>query len=148
MPRLNGTTRWGQRSKSAAGVPSDRRNITTGWSRNVRATNCEPGTSSLQARVVTLGLSPRELEEALHDGTVDAAVGYYPDLTSPAIKQCPLYNHDLTCLVRSGHPIATWVFWLIVTTDSGIVTGQSGIVTTDSDDRDRFVDGRWDQARV
>lgn len=60
-----------------------------------------------QARVVTLGLSPRELEEALHDGTVDAAVGYYPDLTSPAIKQCPLYNHDLTCLVRSGHPIAT-----------------------------------------
>ncbi len=32
--------------------------------------------------------------------------------------------------------LKSWVFRLIVTSDSGIVTTQSGIVTSDSDDRD------------
>jgi len=46
---------------------------------------------------------------------------------------------------EAGMPIAElcrkhgWVFRLIVTTDSGFVTRQSDIVTTDSDDRDHPV---------
>ncbi|MFA5496493.1 MAG: hypothetical protein WC247_17130, partial [Porticoccaceae bacterium] len=44
--------------------------------------------------------------------------------------------------------VTGWVFRSIVTSDSGIVTRRSGIVTTDSDDRDHLGGGRWDQARI
>src|SRR5690606_28607673 len=41
-----------------------------------------------------------------------------------------------------------WVFRSIVTSDSGIVTRQSGIVITDSDDHDHLSGRRRDQARI
>lgn len=54
----------------------------------------------------TLSLPPAELEGALSEGRVDSVLGYFPDLQSSFVFQQRLYSHDLTCIVRRGHPIA------------------------------------------
>lgn len=58
-----------------------------------------------KARIKTLSLSPEVLVENLHEGRVDAVLGYFPDLTAPNIYQQRLFSHDLTCLVRRGNPL-------------------------------------------
>ncbi|MFG0393039.1 LysR family transcriptional regulator [Pseudomonas sp. zbq_4] len=56
-------------------------------------------------RIKTISLAPNQLADALREGTVDAALGYFPDLTGPNIYQQRLFSHDLVCMVRAGHPI-------------------------------------------
>ena len=48
---------------------------------------------------------PIDLEPALGDGTVDLAVGYFPDLVQATIVQQALFNHAVTCLARTNHPL-------------------------------------------
>jgi DNA-binding transcriptional LysR family regulator len=48
---------------------------------------------------------PPELEEALGEGKVDLAVGYFPDLVQSTIVQQLLFEHPFVCLVRKDHPI-------------------------------------------
>lgn len=38
------------------------------------------------------------------DGSVDLALGYFPDLAGNAFYQQKLFEHRFTCLVRRGHP--------------------------------------------
>lgn len=54
------------------------------------------------ARCVTIAHA--QLERALEDGTVDIALGYFPDLTGPNIRSMSLFAHPFTCLVRFDHP--------------------------------------------
>jgi len=53
----------------------------------------------------TLSLGPVELDQALYDGGIDLAMGYFPDLTSADIFQQRLFSHVLACVVRRGHAI-------------------------------------------
>jgi len=53
----------------------------------------------------TLGLGPDELDQALYEGRVDMAIGYFPDLKGADIYQQRLFSHMLACVVREGHPI-------------------------------------------
>lgn len=57
------------------------------------------------AKILCLSLGPRDLLEALREGKVDSALGYFPDLDAPNIYQQRLFSHDLTCLIRRDHPI-------------------------------------------
>jgi DNA-binding transcriptional LysR family regulator len=57
-------------------------------------------------RIRTVSLAPDELVENLHEGRVDAVLGYFPDLTTPNIYQQRLFSHDLVCLIRLDHPLA------------------------------------------
>jgi len=58
------------------------------------------------SRIRTVSLAPDELVENLHEGRVDAVLGYFPDLTTPNIYQQRLFSHDLVCLLRLDHPLA------------------------------------------
>ena len=57
------------------------------------------------AKIKTVSLAPKELDEALHEGEVNLAIGYFPDLTSADIFQQRLFSHDLVCMVRKDHRI-------------------------------------------
>ena len=52
-----------------------------------------------------LTLQPSELEEAMANGTVDLALGYFPDLGGHAFLQQKLFEHRFACLVRRDHPL-------------------------------------------
>lgn len=52
-----------------------------------------------------LSLPPDELQEALAEGIVDIALGYFPDLQGALIYQQKLFEHPFTCVVREGHPV-------------------------------------------
>lgn len=56
------------------------------------------------ATIRCLTLPPGELEEAMADGTVDLALGYFPDLVGRAFLQQKLFEHRFACLVRRDHP--------------------------------------------
>lgn len=56
------------------------------------------------ASIRTISVTPDQLPEALYDGSVDAALGYFPDLNGPDIYQQRLFSHELACLARSDHP--------------------------------------------
>ena len=56
-------------------------------------------------KIRCLSLGPEDLLEALRDGRVDAALGYFPDLDAPNIYQQRLFSHDLVCLIRDNHRI-------------------------------------------
>lgn len=45
-----------------------------------------------------------DVAEALEDGTVDLAIGYFPDLLEPAVKSQLLFEDDMVCIARAGHP--------------------------------------------
>ena len=47
---------------------------------------------------------PHELSLAMDLGTVDLAIGYFPDLVSSSFKQQSLFRHRSACLVRRNHP--------------------------------------------
>lgn len=53
----------------------------------------------------TVSLGPDELEQAMSEGEVDMAIGYFPDLTGAAIYQQRLFSHVLACMVRMDHAI-------------------------------------------
>lgn len=59
-----------------------------------------------KARLRTISLDPDALTENLHEGKVDAVLGYFPDLTDPNIYQQRLFSHNLACMLRQGHPWA------------------------------------------
>lgn len=58
-----------------------------------------------KAAVRCVSLSPREIEAGLADGSVDAALGYFPDLSGPAVYQQALFRHPFAVLARKGHPL-------------------------------------------
>lgn len=64
------------------------------------------------AKVRTVSLPPDQLPAALHSGTVDLALGYFPDLNSPDIYQQRLFSHELACLVRADHEACSRPFTL------------------------------------
>lgn len=53
----------------------------------------------------TLSLGPDDLDQAMYDGRIDMAMGYFPDLTGADIYQQRLFSHVLACMVRDTHPI-------------------------------------------
>jgi DNA-binding transcriptional LysR family regulator len=56
------------------------------------------------ATIRCLSMPPRDLEAAMANGSVDIALGYFPDLTGGGFYQQRLFDHRFTCLVRIGHP--------------------------------------------
>jgi DNA-binding transcriptional LysR family regulator len=48
-------------------------------------------------------MRPPELQEAMMNGAVDLAVGYFPDLTGAAFLQQKMFDHAFACLARSDH---------------------------------------------
>jgi len=52
-----------------------------------------------------LSLPHRQLIDALDKGTVDVAVGYFPDLACDEIRSIKLFEHRFTCIVRRDHPV-------------------------------------------
>lgn len=54
-----------------------------------------------------VSLPHQQLETALEQGSVDVAVGYFPDLQGEQIKSQPLFEHNFTCIVRRDHPSIT-----------------------------------------
>ena len=57
-----------------------------------------------QASVRCLSMPPAALELAMANGTVDIALGYFPDLTGGGFYQQKLFEHPFVCLVRPDHP--------------------------------------------
>jgi DNA-binding transcriptional LysR family regulator len=58
-----------------------------------------------RATIRSVVIKPINLETALGDGTVDLAVGYFPDLVQATIVQQGLLSHAFTCLARTNHPL-------------------------------------------
>ena len=56
------------------------------------------------ATVQTYSMLPRRLIEALDDGTVDLAIGYYPDLADSALDRQPVFDRGYLCLLATDHP--------------------------------------------
>ncbi|MGY2399980.1 LysR substrate-binding domain-containing protein [Pseudomonas sp. SDO5271_S396] len=52
-----------------------------------------------------MSLGPKDLHNALREGRVDSALGYFPDLDAPNIYQQRLFDHDLVCLIGRHHRI-------------------------------------------
>ncbi|NWE22108.1 LysR family transcriptional regulator [Pseudomonas sp. P7548] len=57
------------------------------------------------AKIQCLSLGPKDLHDALREGRVDSALGYFPDLDAPNIYQQRLFDHDLVCLIGRHHRI-------------------------------------------
>lgn len=49
-------------------------------------------------------MRPDHLERAMADGTVDVALGYFPDLNGAAFYKQKLFEHPFVCVVSSHHP--------------------------------------------
>jgi DNA-binding transcriptional LysR family regulator len=49
-------------------------------------------------------LGAQELLDALRDGRVDLALGYFPELTVRTLYAQTLLRHPFACLAREGHP--------------------------------------------
>jgi DNA-binding transcriptional LysR family regulator len=56
------------------------------------------------ATIRCLSLPPDELEDTMAEGSVDLALGYFPDLTGNAFFQQKLFEHRFACLMRRDHP--------------------------------------------
>jgi len=54
--------------------------------------------------LASIALPPRLLTEALAQGDVDLAIGYFPDLVANGIHEKLLANTPIACLARKGHP--------------------------------------------
>lgn len=59
-----------------------------------------------RATLQSVNLPHTALEDALEAGTVDLALGYFPDLASANIFQQRLFSHYFVCLIRAGHAFA------------------------------------------
>jgi DNA-binding transcriptional LysR family regulator len=58
-----------------------------------------------RATVRAMNLRPSALAQALEEGSVDLAVGYFPDVKGANYFQQRLFSHGFACLVRADHPI-------------------------------------------
>lgn len=56
------------------------------------------------ASVKSTSLRPSELKEAMANGAIDLAVGYFPDLSEAAFFQQKLFDHPFSLIVRKDHP--------------------------------------------
>lgn len=54
--------------------------------------------------VVTITMSARKLSEALEAGTIDLAIGPFPDLVAAELKQQILFERGFVCLLSVDHP--------------------------------------------
>lgn len=88
------------------------------------------------ALIRSVSLPPRELEEALRNGKVDSAVGYFPDLNSSEIYQQRLSSRELVCMVRKGHAIKGRQMTLKQFVDAEHLLVQDGSRTQEMFERD------------
>lgn len=58
------------------------------------------------ATVTCASLDTESLKQAMSNGDIDLALGYFPDLDSQSSFQQRLYFHTYACMVRRGHPLA------------------------------------------
>jgi DNA-binding transcriptional LysR family regulator len=54
--------------------------------------------------VRTVNLPVAEIEPSLRAGTVDLALGFFPQLQSASLYQQRLFTHSFVCIVRHDHP--------------------------------------------
>ncbi|MBA1360866.1 LysR family transcriptional regulator [Burkholderia gladioli] len=59
-----------------------------------------------RANLRSVSLPHAEIERGLEAGSVDLAVGYFPDLGGSNFFQQRLFTHRFICLMRRGHPLA------------------------------------------
>lgn len=59
-----------------------------------------------RANLRSVSLPHAEIERELEAGSVDLAVGYFPDLGGSNFFQQRLSTHRFICLMRRGHPLA------------------------------------------
>ena len=55
--------------------------------------------------IESMCLDPQALLDAMRDGQVDLAMGYFPELTAQTIHVQTLVRHPFVCLARTGHPL-------------------------------------------
>jgi DNA-binding transcriptional LysR family regulator len=55
--------------------------------------------------IASVTMAAKDVGEALEAGTVDLAIGYFPDLKKHNFFQQRLFSHGFTCLLRADHPI-------------------------------------------
>jgi DNA-binding transcriptional LysR family regulator len=60
-----------------------------------------PGTA-----VRSVSLRPAALIQAMSDGNVDLAIGFFPDLRTADFFQQLLFVHHFVCLLRADHPVS------------------------------------------
>jgi DNA-binding transcriptional LysR family regulator len=58
-----------------------------------------------RAGIYSVSLPPAEVMHDLEKGTVDLAVGYFPDLGRSSFFQQTLFTDTFACLIRADHPI-------------------------------------------
>lgn len=56
------------------------------------------------ASLQSLFMPPKQLEEEMAAGSVDLAIGYFPDITSNQFFQRRVGLHSFACIVRVDHP--------------------------------------------
>lgn len=85
---------------------------------------------ALRAPGVSLGsrtMTPSELSQAMADGEVDLAIGYFPDLGGSNFLTQKLFDHPFVCIARADHPEARPNWALETFLDLGhIVVAQRG----------------------
>jgi DNA-binding transcriptional LysR family regulator len=54
--------------------------------------------------LICLNVPYGEVRDALEEGVIDLAIGYFPDLLEPAVKSQLLYEDPMVCIVRRDHP--------------------------------------------
>jgi DNA-binding transcriptional LysR family regulator len=57
------------------------------------------------ASVRSVSMSPAEIASGMERGTVDLAIGFYPDLKQNHFFQQRLFTHHFVCLLRADHPV-------------------------------------------
>ena len=62
-------------------------------------------THAPHAIVRSVSTSPAQVESGLESGTIDLAIGYFPDLKKNNYFQQRLLTHHFVCLLRADHPI-------------------------------------------
>ena len=55
-------------------------------------------------KIRSVCLAPQDLMSAMQTGSVDLAIGYFPDIDSSDILQQFLFRDSYVCVVRAGHP--------------------------------------------
>jgi DNA-binding transcriptional LysR family regulator len=61
--------------------------------------------ASPDTAVRSVSMRPAHLAQALEDGDVDLAIGYFPDLKKGDFFQQRLFTHHFVCLLREDHPL-------------------------------------------
>lgn len=63
--------------------------------------------SAPKATVRSVTLPPAQVEHDLQNGSIDLAIGYFPDLKKNNFFQQRLFTHHFICLLRADHPITS-----------------------------------------